>query len=287
MSFISDFKSSPFGLFGGTPQSSSNYTSTYAPPIAGTSTDPSLASLCGTKWNLADGRVVALVQTGASAIGPGLMVQAAATISTFVDLAVPSSSNTGVGSTSITVTLGGTPSGGVVANQFAGGYAIVTATSSTGYGQMLRIASHPAAAASGSLVLTLEDPLSVALTTGTSTVSLILPQYGSLNGIAGGSGVSDLGVIVTPATTLTGRVLGTTLYYLPASTATVPTYGFIVTNGAAAVLNQGGTTISLDIMCPSSSAGAVATYTVASGSRVGTSTVAGQNGKTELVTLQL
>jgi len=261
MTYITDFKSSPLGVFG----------------VNGglTSNDASLATLTGSKWQTADGRELVLVQVGASAITSGKLVQSPASIgANHTGLTL---STAAIGATQITATLGATA---VTANQYAGGFLVISA--GTGIGQTLRIQSHPAAALSTSVVLTLEDPLSVATATADSKGSLTLPQYGSANGAA----FTTSGVIVCP-TTLTGRVIGATFYPLAASTATVLSYGFIVKNGAVAVLNNGNTAIGLDVMPSGTTAGAVDTYVVATASRVGTSTVAGETTKAQLITLQL
>lgn len=264
MTYISDFKSSPISLFG----------------VNGginTNTDNSISTLVGSKFKSADGREFALVQVGASNIASGLLVQSPASVgANHTDLATVGSP--AIGATQVTVTLGGTL---VTANQYAGGYAVVSA--GTGIGQTLQIASHPAqSSTTGNVIITLADPLSVALVGGTSTVSLVLPQYGAPNG----TNVQTDGVIVCP-TTLTGRVIGATLYPLVASTTTIPSYGFIQTSGAVAVLNGAGTAIGLDVMPGGSVAGSVVTYVAATKSRVGTATVAGQDTKAELITLQL
>lgn len=262
MSYISDFKSAPISLFG----------------VNGgnTTTDSSLNSLLGASFSSADGRKFTLVQNGASALVSGVLVQSPASIG--ANHTGLTCATAAIGATQITVTLGGTA---VTANQYAGGYAVVSA--GTGIGQTLRIQSHPAqATTNGTVVLTLEDPLSVATAVADSKVSLTLPQYGGPNG----TNVATHGVVVNP-TTATGRVIGATIYPIAASSATVPTYGFIQTAGAVGVLNQGGTAIGLDLMPSASVAGAVCTYVVATRSRVGTSTVAGEDTKTQLITLQI
>ena len=264
MSFISDYKGAPISLFG---------------VLGGnTSNDASLSTLVGAKFNGDDGREYTLVQNGGTAIASGLLVQSPASIgANHTGLAVSYAATVNkIGVSQITVTMGGTLA---TANQYAGGTAVVSA--GLGIGQTLGIASHPAATSSGTCVLTLEEPLSVALDT-TSKISLTLSQYGSQNG----TDVSTSGVVVSP-TTATGRTLGVTLYPLPASTATVPSYGYIVTKGAVAVLNDSATAIGLDVMPSSSVAGAVVTYAVATRNRVGTATVAGENAKAQLITLQL
>lgn len=262
MSIISDFKSAPFNLFG----------------VNGglTSNDPSLATLCGVTFDSADGRRFAIVQVGGTAIASGKLVQSPASIgANHTGLTVATAA---IGATQITVTLGGTA---VTANQYAGGYVVISA--GTGIGQTLRIQSHPAqATTSGTVVLTLEDPLSVATSVSDSKASLTLPQYGSANGAA----ITTSGVVVCP-TTLTGRVIGATIYPLAASSSTVPSYGFIQTKGACGVVNDANTAIGLDVMPSTNTAGSVMTYVVATGSRVGTSSVAGETTKAQLITLQL
>ncbi len=262
MTYISDFKSSPISLFGVNGGNTSN--------------DPSLGTLCGTSFEGSDGRKFAIVQNGAVALVSGVLVQSPASIG--ANHTGLTCATAAIGSKTITVTLGGTA---VTANQYAGGFAVVSA--GTGIGQTLKIASHPAqATTSGTVVLTLEDALSVATAVSDSKVSLTLPQYGSANGVA----YTTSGVVVCP-TTLTGRVIGATVYPIPASSSTVLSYGFIQTSGPVGVLNEGGTAIGLDLMPSASVAGAVCSYVVATKTRVGASTVAGENAKTQLITLQL
>lgn len=263
MSSISDYKSSPISLFG----------------VNGgiTTTDATLATLVGVKFQERAGdRVFALVQNGATALVSGVLVQSPASVgANHTGLTL---STAAIGATSITATLGGTA---VTANQYAGGLLVISA--GTGIGQTLEISSHVAqTSTSGTVVLNLKDPLSVATLTSDSKGSLTLPQYGSANGTA----VSTFGVVVNP-TTATGRVIGATVYPIPASTSTVPTYGFIQTAGPVGVLNDANTAIGLDLMPSANTAGAVATYVVATRSRVGTSTVAGETTKAQLITLQL
>ncbi len=262
MSYISDFQSAPISLFG----------------VNGgnTSTEAYLATLVGCKFRADDDREFTLVQNGAVALVSGVLIQSPASIgANHTGLTL---STVAIGSKTITATLGGTA---VTANQYAGGFLVISA--GTGIGQTLKIASHPAqSSTSGTVLLTLEDPLSVATLTSDSKGSLTLPQYGSANGVA----VTTSGVVVNP-TTQTGRIIGATIYPIPASSSTVATYGYIQTGGPVGVLNQGSTAISLDVMPSASVAGAVCTYVVATKSRVGTSTVAGEDGKTQLITLQL
>ena len=267
MSYLSDFKSAPFALFEG--------------KGGQTSTDKSLATMVGQRFNSADYRQFVLVQNGGTAIPSGVLVQGPASIgANHTGLAVIGlAAANPIGSTSITVTLGGTA---VTANQYAGGFAVISA--GTGIGQTFRIASHPAqSTTSGNVTLTLEDPLSVAITSADSKVSLTLNPYGSGNG----TDVTTHGVIISPAAGSSGPTIGVTVSPIPASTATVPAYGYIQTRGSVACLNDSVTAIGKDVMPSSSVDGAVVTYLVGTRNRVGTSTVAGEDQKAQIINIQL
>ena len=180
------------------------------------STDSALATLVGTRWDLSDGREVVLVSTSsATTTVAGTLYQDAALIANHQGLtvtAVQAYSNNGNTPATVTATLGGTA---VTANQYQGGFLYVQ--SSTGIGQFLRVASHPAAALSTSLVVTLEDAPNVALTT-SSVVSLV-PAHGA-------------NVIINP-TTPTNTPVGVALYAIAPSS-----YGFLVAKGLTAALSD-------------------------------------------------
>lgn len=246
-----------------------------------TSTDLSLNTLTGSRWDLSDGRELVLVQNAGTALtsgkwigGPNLIAahQACATS------AFQAYSANGNVPAKVTVTLGATA---VTANQYAGGYLIVA--SGTGAGQTLKIASHPAAALSTDVVVTLEDGPNVALVAASSTVNLILNPYGSQNG----TDYRTFGVVLGLHTGFTGSIAGISLYPIPASTATVPSYGFLVVKGVTACLNDAGTTAGLDLMPSTNTDGALATYVVATAGRVGTSTQAGTTTAYGAITVQL
>lgn len=262
MSFLSNFKSEPFGLFGSTGGVTSN--------------DPSLAVLVGSRWNTADGREFVLIQNGGTALASARLIQGPVSIgANHTGLTVATAA---IGATAITVTLGGTA---VTANQYQGGYVVISA--GTGIGQTLRIASHPAqTSTSGTVVLTLEDALSVATLVSDSKGSLTLNPYGSQYGAT----FTTSGCVVSP-TTATGPTIGVTLYPIPATSATVLSYGYIQTRGPVACLNDSTTAIGLDVMPSSAVAGAVLTYVVATRNRVGTSTVAGETTKAQIINIQL
>lgn len=262
MSYISDFKSSPFNLFGVNGLNSS--------------TDTSLATLVGVKFKSADAREFVLVQNGGSALVSGVLVQGPATIgANHTGLAVATAA--AIGATSVIVTLGGTLA---TANQYQGGLAVVSA--GTGAGQTLKIASHAAAAATAPLTLVLEDPLSVALTTADSKVTLNLNAYGSSKG----TDVSTHGVIISPSAANTGQEIGVTVGPIAASSATVPTYGFIQSKGAVALLSAGGGTAGTAIMQGAVN-GAVSTFNVGGRAPVGFNIVTPEDTKKQLVFINL
>lgn len=263
--YISDFKSAFMSLFG----INGGMTTT------ATSSDVSLVTQVGQKFQTVDSKTVVLVQNGGTALVAGRLIQSPASIgANHTGLTVNTAA---IGATQVTVTSGGTL---MTANQYQGGTLVISA--GTGAGQTFKILSHPAATASGTVVMTLEEPLSVATLTSDSKGSLTLPQYGSRNG----TDFTTSGVIVCP-TVATGQVIGATIYPIPASTATVASYGWIVTNGFIGVLNDANTAIGLDLMPSTNTAGAVMTYVVATRSRVGTATVAGETTKVQGITLQL
>lgn len=209
-----------------------------------TSTDSSLVTLLGSRWDLSDGREVRLGQAAAATtVVPGKMYQSAALIADHQNLATTAYqaySNNGNTPAKVTVTLGSTA---VTANQFRGGFMIVN--DATGEGQTLKIASHPAADAAATCVFTLEDAPTTALVAATSEVSLTPPE---------GSGI-----IIMP-TTATGAVFGASLYNIAASA-----YGFFVTKGLTSVLGDGTLTIGSAVSCSNAVAGAVENGVIAQG----------------------
>lgn len=242
---------------------------------ASTSNDTSLATLTGSKYDTSDGRTFALIQNGGTALVSGVVVQGPVAIgANHTGLTLLTAA---IGATQISVTMGGTA---CTANQYQGGYLVVSA--GTGIGQTLRIQSHPAGGTSGVVVFTLEDPLKVATLTSDSKGTLNLPQYGSANG----ADVRTSGCVVSP-TVATGPTIGVTVSPIAASTTAIPTYGFIQTNGPVACLNGANTAIGLDVMPGGSVAGSCVTYVVATRTRIGVATVAGEDTKAQLINLQL
>jgi len=201
-----------------------------------TSTDTSLATLVGTRWDLSDGREVMLVSTSsATTVAPGKLYQDAAIVPNHQNCAVTAyqaySANGNVPA-KVTITLGATAA---TANQYAGGFVVVNDV--TGEGQTLRIASHPAADSGGSLAITLEDGANTALTT--SSEVCLLPAHGA-------------NIIIQP-TTVTGAQVGVGLCPIAASS-----YGFLVTKGITSALADGAIGVGLGISVSGSVAGAFA-----------------------------
>lgn len=263
MSYLSDFKSAAFSLFG----------------VNGgvTSNDASLATQVGQRFNSADYREFVLVQNGTVALTAGKLIQGPVNIGANHTNLTPTA-NAAIGATSIGLTSGGTV---VTANQYQGGFAIINV--GTGIGQTMRIQSNTAATASGTFTITLEDFLSVAIVaSGDSKVTLTLNPYGSQFGTALGTS----GVVISP-TASTGPTIGVTLYPIPATSSTVLSYGFIQCKGFVGCLNDSTTAVGLDLMPSSSVAGAVVTYVVATRNRIGTSTVAGVTTEVRGINIQL
>ncbi len=262
MSYISDFQSGPIDMFGN-------------------STDLSLGSLVGTKFRTDDAREIVLVQNAGTALVAGNLIQGPAKVANHQNLTVTSytapSATTGTLPT-VVATLAGTAA---TAAQYAGGYLLVNA--GTGIGQTLKVSSNlKQTVTTGALTITLEDTPAVALDT-SSKVCLIPNPYGSANG----TDVRTLGVIINPHTAATGQVIGVTFTAIAASTSTVPSYGFIQTRGPVACLNDATTAIGLDLMPSTNTDGAVMTYAVATGTRVGVATQAGVTTEARQITVQL
>lgn len=288
MSVISDYKSAPFDVFT-QPPLTSGYVGTSTPPGPGytptglsyggsTVYDNSYDALCGVRFNTNDGRQVVMVRNGATeiavaAISSGLLAQAPAEITTWNNLAitVPTATPATAGTYQILVTNAGTK---LNVNQYAGGYLLVSA--GTGIGQTLQIASHQAAAASATFIVTLVDPIQVTLTA-SSTVTLVRNPY--------------LGVVVS-ATGLTGAVVGASFYAIAAGTASTydatsgaltaqgqPVYAFVGCHGVWGVQADGTSTpaVGLPASASSTTAGNLTVFTAAKqyiGNMAGTATSA-------------
>lgn len=252
-----------------------------------TSTDLSLGTMVGSRFDLADGREVVLVQNAGTALGSGVVVQGPAAQANAVGLSPATTGTTGYSAAyPIAAAIGGkviqiaTGATAVLANRFQGGY--LNVVEGTGLGQTLKVSGHPAASTTSALAITLEDAFTVATSTD-SRFTLTINPYGSHFG----TDYTTDGVIISPATTLTGQVVGVSLYPIAASTATVAQFGFIQTKGPAAVLGTSTVALGLDVCVPTGTAGGMATYVVATGPRIGTTLVASASAKYNLINVDL
>ena len=177
-----------------------------------------------------DGREFRYVQAGGTALAIGTLQQSSAEIANHQNL-TPTAA-TVAGATSITVTLGNTLA---TANQYLGGWVLVTTGAGAGY--QYQIAGNPAAIASATLVLSLVDPIQVATNTSTTKIDLIANPYS--------------GVIINPATASSAPV-GVAIYPVTASY-----YGWVQTRGVSNVLADGAITVGTTLVASNGTAGAV------------------------------
>lgn len=126
-----------------------------------------------------------------------------------------------VGSKEVTLQLG---AAAAVANEYAGGYLIANDVAPEG--NMYRIAKHPAADSSGTLKVTLEEPIVEAITT-SSEFTLV---HNAWNGVIVGTAV-------------TVRAAG-----VPIVDMTAAYYGWLKTRGVAAVLIGSAATLGADLI---------------------------------------
>jgi len=161
-----------------------------------------------------------------------------------------------------------------------GGY--LNVVEGTGLGQTLKISGNTAASTTSAIVINTEDPFTTA--TGTSSrFTLTLNPFGSRFG----TDFTTHGVVISPATTLTGQIVGVSAYPIPASTATVASYGYIQTRGPVAVLGSSTVALGLDVGLPSGTAGAILAYAVATGPRIGTTLVASASAKYNMINVDI
>lgn len=252
-----------------------------------TSTDISLGTLTGAKFDSSDGREFVLVQNAGVALGSGVVVQGPAQQANSGGLSPATTGTTGYSASfPIAAAIGGkviqiaSSSTAILVNRFQSGY--LNVVEGTGLGQTLKVASNSAASTTAACVVTLEDAFTVATSTDSRFTFTINP-YGSLNG----TDYRTDGVIISPATTLTGQIVGVSLYPIAASTATVAQYGLIQTKGSVAVLGSSTVAVGIDVCVPTSTAGAVVTYTVAAGPRIGTAVIATASAKYNIVNINI
>jgi hypothetical protein len=227
------------------------------------STDASLITACGQRFDLEDGREVVIVKAGAVDLVSGKLVQAPAIIANHENLTVTAfaPANVQLGTPAqVTVTLGATAA---TENQYAQGYLIVN--NGTGTGQSLKITGNTAALGAASCVISLEDAPTVALDV-TSKVSLIADLYKD--------------VIVSP-TTLTNKVIGATIYPI-----SIGEYGYIATKGIVSLLADGAIAKGVAVSPSNAVAGAFESGVIAQGF-VGTTVQAAVDTEYRAVSIDL
>lgn len=182
----------------------------------------------GSKSYTSDGREFRYGLAGATTLLIGNLTKASAVVANHQNVAVAAAA--AAGSLTVTVTLGATAA---TANQYAGGYLGIY--DSAGAGGTYLIVGNPAASSSGSLTVTLAEPITTALTT-SSKVNLTVNPYGGL-------------VITTSATDGAQGV--------PGIAVTAANYGWFQTRGIASVLSS-ATVAALGLsIIPSATPGAV------------------------------
>ena len=173
-----------------------------------------------------DGRAFRYCKAGGTALVSGNVQQAKAENTADQNLAVAAAA---IGDTTITTTTTVT----VDANEYANGFLVVALT--PGIGKIYSIKSHPAAS-SAVVVITLNDPIEVALTT-VSRIDLVANPYDS--------------VIVQP-TVRTSCPVGVAVAPLTASQ-----FGWLGVGGPQPTLADGALTVGLEVVSSDATAGAV------------------------------
>lgn len=162
----------------------------------------------------ADGRGFRYTKCGVTATVAGKVYQSSALDATNLQPSggLTPSANVAIGGTEITVSDSIT----LTANQLAGGYLSVVVTPGQGY--LYKIKSNTAVTAAAGAVITLDDPLQIAITTASNFIVTPHPYSG---------------IVIEPGTP-TGVIVGVAHRVLTAAY-----YGWIQTYGAASVLFTG------------------------------------------------
>lgn len=180
----------------------------------------------GERAVLGDGREFRYCKVGATALVPGKLYQSAAEVTADQNLTAVAAA---IGDTSISASSTVT----VTANQYAGGWVLVTVTPGQGY--MYKIKSHAAFTAAAP-TFQLEDSVQVALTT-SSRLDLVANPFSA--------------VIVNP-TTLTAAPIGAAVYPVAASE-----FGWLQVKGPCSLLADGANAVGANLVASNGVAGAV------------------------------
>ena len=197
-------------------------------PLFGAGGDSEPQHPVGARVEANDGRVFRYVFATPTALVAGQLQQGPAEKTNHQNRTAPVAA---IGATSLTVDLGATLA---QLNEYAGGLMVVTVTPGQGYSY--RIKGHPAAASDADILVTLEDPLEVALTAD-SRVDFVHNPYN--------------GVIVNP-TTATGPVVGVAVDVIDAGK-----YGWIQSGGLVGCLANGAITVGANVAASAAVAGSV------------------------------
>ena len=180
----------------------------------GLTLDESVASTnVGSRGVSNDGREYRYAKVGTPATVVGYLYQSAAEITNHQDLTPTATA--ALASNTLIATLGATAA---TANQYAGGFAVVTVTPDIGY--LYRISGHAAVLSSGIITLTLDDLIRGADITTTSRIDLYPNPYN--------------GIIIVP-TTASSAPVGVAV-----TAITLAQYGWIQTKGPGVVVADAG-----------------------------------------------
>lgn len=188
--------------------------------------DATPQAVLGQEMYTADGRKFRYALAGGTSLVAGTLLQAAAEDTADQNITPTAAA---IGDTSLVTTTTMT----VTANQYAGGYMIVTVT--PGVGIQYAIKSHVAYTAAAA-TFELEDPIQVALTT-TSRVDFVTNPYSN--------------VIIFP-TTQTSAPVGVAV-----NNVTNARYGWVQVGGVATVLADGANAVGATLVASNAVAGAV------------------------------
>ena len=176
-----------------------------------------------------DGRKYRYIKAGGTDLDPGKLAVNPTIVANHENMAVASAAS--VGDTQVTVTLGATAA---TENQYAGGYLVINDVAGEGIAYL--ISGHPAADASASLVVTLDEPIEVALTT-SSQATLLKHPYKD---------------VVVSATDQADTPVG-----IPNITIGDTEFGWVQTGGVCSALADETLTIGKELTIGSSVAGAL------------------------------
>lgn len=203
-----------------------------------------------------DGARFVYAKAGAVALTRGNLTQSPALDVNYQGLTATASIN----ALTVTVTLGASA---VTANQFAGGYLLVT--NGAGEGQLFDILAHDAALAGAAVVMSIGSAVQTALAA--STVTLMLNPFN--------------GVIAHPIVA-TGTVAG-----VAAANIASGQYGWLQIKGVCPTLGDAGIAIGQTVVPSTATAGAVMLATAVTETAVGSATEASSAGQSRGVYLML